>query len=154
TATPRKATERSAAPPSRRPSAPPSASPSSSTPARTAVVNTPHFSTPAAPAQAYYCTTGVDPGQSTLARSLRGTPRHRPDTVCADIREAARAAVRHMIALLAVEHGLEREDAYILCSVAGDLRMHEVVDMPNYVIGMMMPKSIFTNPGQTGVLSV
>ncbi|KAH9828699.1 Formamidase [Rhodofomes roseus] len=100
-------------------------------PARTAVVNTPHFSTPAAPAQAYYCTTGVDP----------------------DIREAARAAVRHMIALLAVEHGLEREDAYILCSVAGDLRMHEVVDMPNYVIGMMMPKSIFTKPGQTGVLS-
>ncbi|PCH39014.1 Formamidase [Wolfiporia cocos MD-104 SS10] len=86
-------------------------------------VQTPHFRTPAAPAEEYYCTTGVD----------------------SDIREATRAAVRHMVAFLGAEHGLARVDAYMLCSVAGDLRMHEVVDMPNYVIGMMMPKSIFTH---------
>lgn len=64
-----------------------------------------------------------------------------------------------MISHLITEHGLAREDAYILCSVAGQLRMHEVasslsyegqltlirlqVDMPNYVIGLMMPQSIF-----------
>ena len=45
----------------------------------------------------------------------------------ADIREATRAAVRHMIAFLGAEHGLSAVDAYMLCSVAGDLRMHEVV---------------------------
>ena len=44
-----------------------------------------------------------------------------------DIREAARDAVRHMIAFLSAEHGLSAVDAYMLCSVAGDLRMHEVV---------------------------
>ena len=60
-----------------------------------------------------------------------------------DIREAARDAVRHMIAFLSAEHGLSAVDAYMLCSVAGDLRMHEVVDMPNYVVGMMMPLSVF-----------
>ncbi|EKM50985.1 uncharacterized protein PHACADRAFT_262894 [Phanerochaete carnosa HHB-10118-sp] len=86
-------------------------------------VKTPHFSTPSVSEdpKGYYCTTGVRP----------------------DIREAARDAVRHMITVLMVEHDLSREEAYMLCSVAGDLRMHEVVDMPNYVIGMMMPKSIF-----------
>ena len=41
--------------------------------------------------------------------------------------EATREAVRHMITMLGVEYGLERTEAYILCSVAGDLRMHEVV---------------------------
>ena len=44
-----------------------------------------------------------------------------------DIREATRDAVRHMITALGVDHGLSREEAYMLCSVAGDLRMHEVV---------------------------
>jgi acetamidase/formamidase len=44
-----------------------------------------------------------------------------------DIREATRDAVRHMITVLGVDHGLNREEAYMLCSVAGDLRMHEVV---------------------------
>lgn len=44
-----------------------------------------------------------------------------------DIREATRDAVRHMIAFLQAEHGLDNVAAYMLCSVAGDLRMHEVV---------------------------
>ncbi|KAI0773013.1 Formamidase [Trametes elegans] len=87
-------------------------------------VKTPHFlaRSPHGREEEFYCTTGVD----------------------SDIREATRAAVRHMIAFLVAEHGLAREEAYMLCSVAGDLKMHEVVDMPNYVIGMMLPKSIFT----------
>ncbi|THH27902.1 hypothetical protein EUX98_g6287 [Antrodiella citrinella] len=63
--------------------------------------------------------------------------------VGSDIREATRDATRSMIAYLRAEHGLTRTEAYMLCSVAGDLRMHEVVDMPNYLIGMMIPKSIF-----------
>lgn len=50
------------------------------------------------------------------------------------MREATRNAVRHMISLLMHEFGLDREEAYMLCSVAGDLRLHEVVDMPNYVV--------------------
>lgn len=45
----------------------------------------------------------------------------------ADMREATREAARAMIQYLQIEHGLSREDAYMLCSVVGDLRLHEVV---------------------------
>ena len=43
------------------------------------------------------------------------------------MRVAARMAVREMITYLGAEHGLGREDAYMLCSVAADLRLLEVV---------------------------
>ena len=43
--------------------------------------------------------------------------------------EAARAAVRAMIDHLGSERGLARADAYILCSLAGDLKITEVVDV-------------------------
>lgn len=49
----------------------------------------------------------------------------------ADIKEATRAATRNMIEFLCAEKGLTREEAYMLCSVAGDLRMHEVVRLPD-----------------------
>lgn len=39
-----------------------------------------------------------------------------------------------MIEFLRHEFGLDREEAYMLCSVAGDLKLHEVVDMPNYAV--------------------
>ncbi|KAF7307989.1 hypothetical protein MKEN_01160500 [Mycena kentingensis (nom. inval.)] len=85
---------------------------------------TPHFKTAAGSAVAtqeeYYTTTGVD----------------------ADMREATRAAVRNMITFLGEARGLNKIEAYMLCSAAGDLRLHEVVDMPNYVVGMMIPKSV------------
>ncbi|KZV92495.1 Acetamidase/Formamidase [Exidia glandulosa HHB12029] len=66
--------------------------------------------------------------------------------IATDLREAARDAVRGMFGYLVSQHGFEREDAYILCSVAADLRLHEVVDMPNYLVGMMMPKSVLPVP--------
>ena len=46
-----------------------------------------------------------------------------------DIREATKDAVRYMISFLGIEHGLDKEAAYMLCSVAGDLRLHEVVSL-------------------------
>ena len=46
-----------------------------------------------------------------------------------DIREAARDSVRQMIEFLVAEYGLSKIEAYMLCSVAGDLRMHEVVSI-------------------------
>jgi len=36
-----------------------------------------------------------------------------------------------MIDHLATERGLSREEAYILCSVAVDLKISEIVDAPN-----------------------
>src|SRR6202046_1904748 len=45
-----------------------------------------------------------------------------------ELMEGARAAVRSMVDLLARERGMASIDAYLLCSVCGDLRISEIVD--------------------------
>ena len=50
---------------------------------------------------------------------------------------AARIAVRNMIALLGERHGLEPRDAYMLCSLAGDLKIFEIVDAGMWNVGML-----------------
>ena len=59
------------------------------------------------------------------------------------IDEAARKATRFMIDYLVEVRGLSRGDAYMLCSLAGDLMIAEVVDRPHMLVTMHMPKSIF-----------
>ena len=59
------------------------------------------------------------------------------------IDEAARKATRYMIDYLVAEHGLTREEAYVLCSLAGDLKISETVDVPHMLVSMHMPKGIF-----------
>ena len=61
----------------------------------------------------------------------------------ADLMEGARTAVRNMIMWLVEDHGLSREDAYVLCSLAGDLRIHEIVDAGVWNVGMTMPLGVF-----------
>lgn len=55
---------------------------------------------------------------------------------------AARNALLNMIDLLQ-ERGWTREQAYILCSVAVDLRVSNVVDVPNFVVSAFLPEDIF-----------
>jgi acetamidase/formamidase len=61
----------------------------------------------------------------------------------ADLMEAARKAVRGAIAWIVDEHGLGREDAYILTSVVGDLHIHEIVDAGVWNVGMTIPLGVF-----------
>jgi acetamidase/formamidase len=61
-----------------------------------------------------------------------------------DLMEAAKDAVRAAIRRLEDRHGLEREEAYAFCSVAADLRIHEVVDAPNWVVGAFLPDDVLT----------
>ena len=63
-----------------------------------------------------------------------------------DLYEAARMAVESMIQLLN-RKGLEKEEAYLLCSVAGDLRISEIVDKPNWNVGMSMDLAILKQLG-------
>ena len=72
-------------------------------------------------ATGYFATTGVGP----------------------DLMEDARQAVRHMIDWLCKEHHVTPEDAYVLCSIAGDLKISEIVDVPNWIVSFHMPLSIF-----------
>ena len=60
-----------------------------------------------------------------------------------DLMEASRDAVRATIVHLGDRYGLEREEAYAVASVAADLRIHEVVDAPNWVVGAFIPEAIF-----------
>jgi acetamidase/formamidase len=60
-----------------------------------------------------------------------------------DLMQAARASVRSMIDLLSRAHGLPAVDAYLLCSVCGDLRISEIVDIPNWVVSFYLPRVIF-----------
>ncbi|MEU0507095.1 acetamidase/formamidase family protein [Nocardia sp. NPDC005998] len=68
----------------------------------------------------YYATTGVAP----------------------DLMAAARAATSAMIDHLGARYGLAPIDAYILCSVAVDLRIIEIVDAPNWVVGAYLPLAL------------
>jgi acetamidase/formamidase len=61
-----------------------------------------------------------------------------------DLMTGAREAVMRMIDLLGAEHGLNPVDAYMLCSVCGDLRISEIVDMPNWVVSFYFPRIVFS----------
>lgn len=86
---------------------------------------TPRFSIPAR----------TDPraGKGWFATSVTGE----------DLLEAAREAVREMIGYLVTERGLDRLHAYVLCSVAVDLRISEVVNWPSYVVSAYLPLAVF-----------
>ncbi|HEX2565260.1 MAG TPA: acetamidase/formamidase family protein [Burkholderiales bacterium] len=59
-----------------------------------------------------------------------------------DITLASRNAVIEMIQLLQ-ERGWSREQAYVICSVAVDLRVSNVVDVPNVTVSAFLPENIF-----------
>jgi acetamidase/formamidase len=48
-----------------------------------------------------------------------------------------------MLNYLVREHGLTREEAYVLSSVSVDLKISEIVDAPNWVVSAFVPLSIF-----------
>ena len=60
-----------------------------------------------------------------------------------DLTLAARTALIEMIDYLQREHGLNREQAYILCSVAVDLVVGQVVDVPNYTVSAILDLEVF-----------
>ena len=60
-----------------------------------------------------------------------------------DLTLAARDALIKMIAYIQREHGLSSEQAYILASVAVDLRVGQVVDVPNYVVTAVLNLDVF-----------
>ena len=59
-----------------------------------------------------------------------------------DLTLATRNALINMIELLQ-ERGWTREQAYIICSVAVDLKISNVVDLPNVTVSAFLPEDIF-----------
>ena len=60
-----------------------------------------------------------------------------------DLFASAQQAVRHMIDHLVEARGLSREQAYVVCSVAVDLKISEIVDAPNWIVSAFLPEAIF-----------
>ncbi|MEO3428568.1 acetamidase/formamidase family protein [Pelagibius sp. CAU 1746] len=62
--------------------------------------------------------------------------------VGSDLFEGAKAAVSQMVDLLAARHGMAPVEAYMLCSVCGDLRISEIVDQPNWIVSFYFPRVV------------
>jgi acetamidase/formamidase len=63
--------------------------------------------------------------------------------VAPDLMEATRDATRAAILHIVERRGGTAEEAYAIVSVACDLRIHEVVDTPNWVVGCFVPDALF-----------
>ncbi|MFC7210118.1 acetamidase/formamidase family protein [Natronoarchaeum sp. GCM10025321] len=60
-----------------------------------------------------------------------------------DLYTASEKAVRSMVSHLHDERDLTREEAYILCSAAVDLKLNQVVNAPHWTVSAYLPESIF-----------
>lgn len=83
----------------------------------------------------------VTPGP--VSRHLDGAGYEVTTGVGPDLMRAARDAVSAMIDLIAARRSMAPEDAYMLCSVCGDLRITEIVDAPNWVVGFYFPRIVW-----------
>jgi formamidase len=100
------------------------------------------FSAPIFTRQSYF----IDPKYAVPERFLgvMGMPINAQGEIESEnLTLACRNAVLNMIALLE-ERGFSRQQAYVICSVAVDLRISNVVDVPNYVVSALLPEAIFS----------
>jgi acetamidase/formamidase len=82
--------------------------------------------------------TPAPPSQATNRGPHYATTAHGPDLFA-----SSQQAVRYMIEHLVEERGLSREQAYVVCSVAVDLKISEIVDAPNWIVSAFLPEAIF-----------
>lgn len=99
--------------------------------ARDRSVRSVQFGAASAPASGrYFATTGLSVSADGESRSE-------------DLGLSARNALLAMIDHLVAEYGYSRQQAYALCSVAVDLKVSQVVDVPNVIVSAVLPLSIF-----------
>jgi formamidase len=90
----------------------------------------PSFETPPVPPRRRFGTTGMPV-----------TPEGRNESL--DLSLATRGALLDMLGHLTETYGFTREAAYCLISVAVDLHLSEIVDIPNPVVSALLPLDIF-----------
>ncbi|MEP0322453.1 acetamidase/formamidase family protein [Bauldia litoralis] len=77
-----------------------------------------------------------------VSRHLDGKGYEVTTGVGPDLMEGARSALSQMIDLLCGRYAMQPVEAYMLCSVCGDLRVSEIVDMPNWVVSFYFPRLV------------
>ncbi len=116
-----------------------------------AFVKVPHFEggdqLKALEPAAFYATTGFPlkkagevPAYATYIDGERIGPL---TNLSEDLTLAARNALLEIIDYMVREKGLTREQAYVVSSVAVDLRIGQLVDVPNYIVSAILPLTIF-----------
>jgi formamidase len=88
------------------------------------------YLTDPAVAKGFYATTG---------NSVRRDGRNE----CEDLTLAARNALLNMVDFVVDSYGFTREQAYCIASVAVDLKVSQVVDVPNVIVSAFLPLDIF-----------
>lgn len=63
--------------------------------------------------------------------------------IAADLMTCSKMAARAMIDWLVSDQGLKPDDACILCSIIGDLKIIEVVDSGVWTVSMSLPLEVF-----------
>ncbi len=59
-----------------------------------------------------------------------------------DLYQAAKDAINDMLDFLNKQYKLSYEEGYVLSSIIGNLRISEIVDIPNFVVSLVIPKYI------------
>jgi formamidase len=90
----------------------------------------PMWESPPRPGRSYLATTGIPLDD-------RGANAHM------DLNLATRRALIEMLEYLCAERGLTRNAAYVLMSVAVELRISELVDHPNALVSAALPVDVF-----------
>ena len=90
----------------------------------------PCYEAPPRPPRAMFATTGIPLDDDGRQGDL-------------DLNLASRRALLELLAWLEQERGLEREPAYVLMSVAAELRVSELVDAPNALVSAALPLEAF-----------
>jgi acetamidase/formamidase len=85
----------------------------------------------------------ANPSDFGLTPEMRAKGFYQTTGVGPDLMSDAKQAVRAMIEWLVRDQGLSLHEAYAICSVAGDLKISEIVDIPNWVVSMTVPRGIF-----------
>jgi acetamidase/formamidase len=78
-----------------------------------------------------------------LTARVDSAPFYATTGVGGDLYAGAQDAVRAMIAHIERTYGLGPEDAYLLCSLAVDLKISEIVDAGQYIVSAVLPEAIF-----------
>ena len=89
----------------------------------------PAYEAPPRPPRAAFATTGIPIDESGENHFL-------------DLGVATRSALLEMVGWLQAEHGFSFEQAYALCSVAVELRISQVVDLPNVLVSAALPLDV------------
>ncbi len=90
----------------------------------------PAYEAPARSERPMFCTTGIPLDDAGKQGDL-------------DLNLATRRALLELLGWLTATRGLGREEAYVLMSVAAELRVSELVDAPNALVSAALPLDVF-----------